>query len=341
MSRKWAYITGVSLFQAIFICVSFFFLYTAPSVGITTAWDKGLQRWKVAAAEPWSGLREGDLIESIEGLDIGRNHLMKTFFHLKGGKEVLAWYEALKDLYKRLDQKEVSFFITRGSSKLRIALQPREERFSFLSPYAMEPLIGLVFFMIGAAALHRKAIDEQSLLLFLICSCTSIWSFANAESISPEMVVEPHFHFLRSMVMALCGSLAFVQILHLSLLLPKRNIVLQRFPRLPWLIYIPVILLDAALHITVMHLIVTFLFTLAVLATCCSYLSCTSPVEKQQMKWIGAGYIFWIVSTHSALPHPADTDWRHTGRSELCADIHLSHSSLHGLRHPWLPAHGN
>ncbi|MGO9018818.1 MAG: sensor histidine kinase [Syntrophobacteraceae bacterium] len=294
MSKKWAYITGASLFQAILICVSFYFLYTAPSVGIRTAWDKGLQRWKVTSAEPWSGLREGDLIESIDGLDIGRIHLIKTFFHLKDRKEVLAWYEALKDLYKRLEQKEVSFVVTRGSGQLSIALQPREERLSFLLPYAIEPFIGFVFFMIGAAALHRKGIDEQSLLLFLFCSCIALWSFANAESISPEMVVEPHFQFLRSIAMALFGSLAFMQMLHLSLLLPKRSIVLHRFPGLPWLMYPSLILLDASLYIKVMHLFVTFICTLAVLATCCSYFSCTNPVEKQQMKWVGVGYIFGL-----------------------------------------------
>ena len=294
MSKKWSYITGALLLQAILICVSFYFLYTAPSVGITTAWDKGFQRWKVASAEPWSGLKEGDLIESIEGLDIGRIHLIKCFFYLKDRKEVLAWYEALKDLYKRLNQKEVSFIVIRGSGELQIALQPRELRLSFLSPHAMELFIGFVFFIIGAAALYRKGIDEESLILFLMCSCTAVYYIANTVSLFPETVMEPHFQFLISIVQALSASLAYMQMLHLSLLLPKRGIVLHRFPRLPWLMYPLVILVDATLHMTVMSLNVAFICTLAVLATCCSYFSCTNPVEKQQVKWIGAGYVFGL-----------------------------------------------
>jgi signal transduction histidine kinase len=292
MSKKWAYLTGVSLFNVILICVSFYFLYTAPSVGITTAWDKGLQRWKVVSAKPWSGLREGDLIESIDGLDIGRIHLIKCFFYLKDRKEVLAWYEALKDLYKRLNQKEVSFIVTRGSGELRIALQPREMRLSFLSPYAMEPFIGFVFFIIGATALYRKGIDEHSLVLFLMCSCTAVYYIPNTLSLFLETVMEPHFQFLLSIVQALAASLAYLLMLHLSLLLPKRSIVLHRFPRLPWLIYPLVILVDATLHMTVMSLDVLCICTLAVFATCRSYFSCANPVEKQQMKWIGAGYLF-------------------------------------------------
>ncbi|MFZ0930686.1 MAG: ATP-binding protein [Syntrophobacteraceae bacterium] len=294
MGKKWAYITGASLFQAILICVSFYFLYTAPSVGITTAWDKGLQRWKVTSAEPWSGLREGDLIESIDGLDIGRIHLIKMFFYLKDRKEVLAWYGALKDLYKRLEQKEVSFIVVRGSGESRIVMQPRQLRLSFLSPYTMELFIGFMFFIIGAAALYRKGIDEQSLLLFLICSISAVFYIPNTVSFATETVLEPHFQFLMSIAMALCGSLAFMQMLHLSLLLPKRNIVLHRFPRLPWLMYPLVILFNATLHVTVMHLSVLFICTLIVFATCCSYFSCANPVEKQQMKWIGAGYIFGL-----------------------------------------------
>ncbi|SPF47953.1 membrane hypothetical protein [Syntrophobacter sp. SbD1] len=292
MSKKWVYITGVLLLQAILICVSLYFLYTAPSVGISTAWDKGFQRWKVTSAEPWSGLKEGDLIESIEGLEIGRIHLIKCFFYLEDRKEVLAWYHALKDLYKRLNQKEVSFIVTRGSGRLRIALQPRELRLSFLSPYAMMPFIGFVFFIIGAAALYRKGIDEQSLVLFLMCSCTAVFYIPNTVSLLPETVMEPHFQFLISIVQALFGSLAYLLMLHLSLLLPKRNIVLRRFPRLLWLMYPLVILVDATLHMTVISLNVLCICTLAVLATCRSYFSCANPVEKQQMKWIGAGYLF-------------------------------------------------
>src|SRR5208283_5029510 len=187
-----------SLFNAILICASFYFLYTAPSVGIRTAWDKGLERWRVTSAEPWSGLREGDLIESIDGLDIGRISLIKCFFYLKDRKEVLAWYEALKDLYKRLEQKEVSFIVTRGSGQLWVVLQPRELRLSFLSPYTMELFIGFVFFIIGAAALHRKGIDEQSLVLFLMCSSVAVYYIANTVSLFPETVMEPHFQFLTS-----------------------------------------------------------------------------------------------------------------------------------------------
>src|SRR5208283_733747 len=280
-----------SLFNAILICASFYFLYTAPSVGIRTAWDKGLERWRVTSAEPWSGLKEGDLIESIDGLDIGRIHLIKYFFYLKDRKEVLAWYEALKDLYKRLEQKEVSFIVIRGSGQLRVALQPREVRLSFLSPYALEPFIGFIFFMIGAAALYRKGIDEQSLLLFLMCSCVPVVYITNTVLLSPETLLEPHFQFLISIVQAMAGSFAFMQMLHLSLLLPKKNIVLHRFPRLPWLMYPLLILVNASLNMTVMNLNATFICTLAVLATCCSYFSCANPVEKQQMKWIGAGYI--------------------------------------------------
>jgi signal transduction histidine kinase len=292
MSKKWAYITGVLLFNAILICVSFYFLYTAPSVGISTAWDKGLKRWKVASADPWSGLKEGDLIESIEGLDIGRIHLIKSFFFLKERKEVLDWYGALKDLYKKLRREEVSFIVTRGSGELRIVLRPREVRLSFLSPYAMELFIGFVFFVIGTAALYRKGIDEQSLILFLMCSCSTVYYVASTVSLFPETVMEPHFQFLISVVQALSASLAFMQILHLSLLLPKRNIVLHRFPRLLWLMYPLVILVVASLHMPVMTLNVLLISILTAIATCWSYFSCSNPVEKQQMKWICAGYIF-------------------------------------------------
>ncbi len=91
--NKLAYILFFLLIQVILIGTSFYFLYSSPSVGITTAWDKTLQRWKVESAEPWSSLKEGDVIQSIGGIEIRYIHLIKSWNYLNYRKEIFEWFD--------------------------------------------------------------------------------------------------------------------------------------------------------------------------------------------------------------------------------------------------------
>ncbi len=108
LSRKSVYITCAAIIHAILLCVSFYFLYTSPSVGITTSWDKSLKRWKVESAEPWSSLKEGDVIQSIGGIDIEYMHLIKSFSYLNHRKEIFERFDKTNELYEVLKGSEVT-----------------------------------------------------------------------------------------------------------------------------------------------------------------------------------------------------------------------------------------
>ena len=289
-------ISAASLSFLVLICSSGYFLYNSPSVGISAVWDKSARMWRVDSAEPWSLLQVGDLIQRIGGVDIGPLHLCGCIKNLRDRDEVLAWSEARTRLYRELKDREVPFTVIRGSQETTVVLSPKAAEWSFLFGYEYLPFLsGLFCFAVATVVLYKKGLDEQSVTLFLLCSCFFISGICFPASSSPELVLEPWFDFLDNQMIALGNPLAAVLILHVSLILPTRKKILERVPKLLLPVYVIAFLIGLSLDPRAINSTMAVCISLGLLVLAHSFFTCGKPIEREQMKWMAAGFVLGFI----------------------------------------------
>jgi signal transduction histidine kinase len=306
LSRKSVYIACAAIIHAILLCTSSYFLYTSPSVGITTSWDKSLQRWKVESAEPWSSLKEGDVIQSIGGIEIRYMHLIKSFSYLNHRKEIFEWFDKTNELYEVLKGSEVTFIVSRGPDKIEGTLSAQICRFSFLNSSSILVLLfGFVFLLIGVVAYWKKEKDKRCFVLFLFCAFASIANTTNVAFFSSALVLAPRFGFLNTIMNWTAVTFCTTALVYLLLLLPGENAILRRFPKLPWVLCALLVACGASLEPPIAFFSASIAFIMAIFISARSFFTCDNPVERQQMKWVGAGFAFGFgpILALSFIPH--------------------------------------
>jgi signal transduction histidine kinase len=290
--KKLAYILFFSLLHLIVIATSFYFLCTSPSAGITTVWDKTLGRWKVESAEHWSLLRKGDLIKKIGVVEIGYPDLLNQMYYLRSRSEILAWFDARKELYRQLRKENVLFLIIRDSKENTVTLHLRKTGCPFSSPVLIfYYLNSFLFLLVGFVVISKKGDNPERFLLFSFCSWFSISSITMMAFSSPKISMEPHFEFLITLVNAASiVPFGFMQMLHFSLLAPKKSSILSRVPRLPLIGSVAGLAVLSSLEPSLLFSAFCLAFGLNLAATAHSYFTSGNSVEKSQVKWMIAGY---------------------------------------------------
>ena len=290
--KKLVYISFFSLLQIILIGTSSYFLYTSPSVGITVEWDKALQCWKVESTEAWSALKEGDLIKSIGGVEIGYPHLQQNLYELDSRKEVLAWFQARKELYRKLSEKNVNFKIIRELGELTINLQPGKAGWSFLSSRNIFYLLHVLSFLIvGLAVVCKKGENKEHFILYFMCSWSVVAFITLFTIFTRKLSVEPHFESLMFLVNA-ASRMPFVSmyIMHMALLVPKKSVILERVPWLPLIWYPAGVLMISSLNPGLFLKVYGLWFVLVAAIAAHDFLHCSNSVERGMCKWAAAGF---------------------------------------------------
>jgi signal transduction histidine kinase len=295
VSRKLALIAGVSFIHLMLFLAAGYFLFTSRSVGVTPVWDESARLWKVESAEPWSPLQTGDLIERIGGIDIGPLHLLGCVKNLRNRNEVSSWFDARTLLFRELHTSQIPCVVIRGPDRVTVSLTPRMTRWHFLYGIESLPLlVGFFCFITGTVVLHKKGSDEQSLTLFLLCSSYFVCAICYTAWSSNGLFLEPRFDYFINALTAVGLLLSGVFLLHIALLLPTRKVVLNRFPLLPLPAYAAAVLIGAILEVRVVNVMMTIFLSLTLITLGHSFLTCRKPVAREQLKWIGAGFVFGL-----------------------------------------------
>ncbi|MBP8644642.1 MAG: hypothetical protein KBH99_00800 [Syntrophobacteraceae bacterium] len=301
MSRRQPFLVSI-LMIAFLLLLSFAFhhLHNAPVLGITTAWSQADHRYHVLTSSPWSPLKPGDVILRMGDLDVGFTHLLTDNIYIHGKNELFEWLRIKKDVFRTLMNPPVPFIVERDGRIVQVFTTPRKAGLEFLAHLEVLHLFaGIVFFLVGTIVFYKQKASEQGIVFFGMCMFLMLVFVTNATSLMSEIVYDPVYlavNNISNIISLLLGN-AFV--LHLSLLIPRKRRFLDRFPALAYLFYALNVLVAASLDIRIINFLLALYGPLAALAVVQAFFTYRQPIERQQMRWIGVGFVFglapWVV----------------------------------------------
>lgn len=238
----------------------------------------------------------GDVIRRVGDVDAGFHELLSDSNALLADMEVMEWLRIKRSVFDSLNKPSVPIELIRDGKEIRLALRPRQTGMKFINRYSVihALILSFSFLWIGMAVWSRTKLSVQSLVFFLMTMSYALLimtlAFCSADVIAVSPVFFKFLHFVNYVFFFL--SVAFA--LHFSLLFPRRRKLLARFPLLTWGFYLFNAVVLAVFNpslidgLTVAYYVLTFLsFGYALVAY-------RTPVERQQMKWVAAGFLFSI-----------------------------------------------
>jgi signal transduction histidine kinase len=293
---KRAFITGLSIIAfAGLLLFSFYFLYNSPSVGVTVSWDEAQGRYKVLSSQSWSSIEKGDVIKRIGKLEIGFHHLLTDNIYIYSRGELLSWFEAKKDVFQELEQSQVVVSVEREGRDLDLSIAPKKASLSFLNHLEiLHFLVGIVFFLTGTITFYKSGPGEQGITFHLMCLTLTLVFITNATSLMSEIVYNPAYLRLINMINIIALPLGNAILLHFSLLIPRKRDFLVRFPFLPYLFYGFNIVTAASLQIPILNFCTALYALLTIISVTYAFFAHRQPLERQQMKWVAAGFVFGV-----------------------------------------------
>jgi len=291
-----AFITGIStVLLAAILSFSFYFLYQSPTAGISVSWDAAAKHYRVAWSQPGSPFEKGDLIRRIGNLDITFLHLLNDNIYINSRDELFSWLEAKHRIYEELQEPRVTFTIERNGSPVELDVAPTPAGLSFLNHIELLHLVvGIIFFLIGTITFYRSSPGEQSTVFHLLCLSLTLVFITNATSLMSDLVYEPTYLKLINLTNLVCLPLGNAILFHFSLLVPRKRQFLVRYPLLPWLYYGTNILMEISLRIPIINFSLGLYAPLTIVSIFQAFFSYRQPLERQQMKWIAAGFAFGL-----------------------------------------------
>lgn len=310
-ARERGLVVLLAVVLAGFLGASTHFLASAPILGATTAWDETAKVWKVASTQgapagpstpspsPSPSLQVGDVVKRVGALEAGYLLLLTDNIGLEDRAQALEWFAAKRALWSELRPAEergvaVPVEVERDGQRLVVAIHPRSPGLAFLAHVeVLHFLVGLAFFLVGAVAFvrgPRTDVKDTRVVFFLLCMSMTATYVTNATSLLAESVYEPGYFVLMNLTNMVNFFLAPALLLHFALLLPRKRRFLQRWPGLVVAYYGVCAVVAAFLLLHVINLLVAVFFTLSLVAIVQAFVSFRGPVEKQQMKWVAAGF---------------------------------------------------
>lgn len=129
---KRTFVIGISaIVFATLLSFSLYFLYNAPTVGITLFWDKDRGHYEVLSSQPRSPLDKGDVLKRIGELEAGFHHLLTDNIYIYSRDELFSWLEAKRRAFQQLKQPVVVFSVERNCEDLDVSVIPRKASLSF------------------------------------------------------------------------------------------------------------------------------------------------------------------------------------------------------------------
>ena len=295
INTRAATVVGLTGAFILLLALSFYYLFHAPTVGATFSWNDGSKRYEVTSTQPWSQLKTGDVIERIEDLEVGFQHLLVDNIYVESRAALFSWFAAKRQVFERLQRRDVIFLVVREGTKTEVRVTPRRTGASFLSNLVFLHFIaGTVFFLIGVVIFYRKKPGEGRLLFLVMCLTLMLVFITNATSLMSEIVYQPWYLTLMNLVNVVSLPLGNALLLHFSFLLPRSGRFLKRFTWLVPFFYGVCIIVVVSFSIPAINALTALLAILTFSRIIYAFLAHRRPLERQQMKWVLAGFMFGL-----------------------------------------------
>jgi signal transduction histidine kinase len=293
-------ILGLTFAFMLLLALSFYYLYNSPTLGIALEWDPVTQHHRVASTKPWSRLKTGDTIEGIGGFNVDYLQLQMDNIYVKSRDELFSWLGAKKEIFRKLSRPEVTLRILRDGKEMEIVATPRKAGVSFLNNLVFLHFIaGIIVFLTGIIVFNRLGKEEDGLVFLAMSLSIMLVFITNATSLMGEIVYEPAYLTMMNVANIVVLPFGNAALFHYTLLLPRKKNFLRRFPVLVPLFYGICILIVITLQIPIINSLLATLAVLTASSVLYSFLAESRPIERQQMKWVLAGFLFglgpWIL----------------------------------------------
>ncbi|MBS2035871.1 hypothetical protein JST97_12860 [bacterium] len=278
MIRKLSLVGGL-LSVFCLLGISTWALYHAPRLPLQLAWDG--QAWRVSQGPP--PFRPGQRLLKIGSHPVNRFTLLADNSELKSREELLLWLKERQILFENLQSPQVELSLQDQT----LSLPVNRDNWDFLeNPGLLHLPVGIAFFVVGWASYLRPGANRQAFWFYLMCLSMSLVYISNVSSLLACWGLQPPFWTFLNLLNITNFVLAPCLLLHFSLLIPR-----ERAPR--WLLVLSYSICAAvtlSLAIEAHGLVVTSFFLGSLVAIAQATYSYRAAVERQQMKWIGAGF---------------------------------------------------
>jgi len=258
-------------------------LYESPRLPYTFAWQNGA--WVVQEG-PGPG-RPGDRLLQLGGRELNWLTLMVDNSTLSSRSDLLAWLEEKRRVYEVLQAPQVEARLQQGNRMIEVALPVRRHSWDFLNRPGLAHLpVGIAFFVVGWGTYSRPGAGRQAFWFYLMCLSMSLVYLTNAASLLAQVVFWPPLWSLFNLLNVSNFVLGPTLLLHFSLLIPRDRAA----PWMLWTLYTVSSAVILTVSFSAQAVLVPGLFLASLLAIVQASLTYRSTIERQQMKWIGAGF---------------------------------------------------
>ena len=266
--------------------------HNAPRTGVKLEWTG--QTWTVAA--DGKGLRSGDIVETLNGQPVTLHTFLMDNVYISDTPEFWEWLQTRKVVFPEFQGDTVSFGVVRGGSPETVEVPVYRDSWGFLrQPASTHILVGLVFLLVGWATYRPTGTDSKALWFYLLCFSMSLVYVSNANSLLAEFAMQPGFFKFNNVINGINFVLAPALLFHFSLLMPRDRAKKWVLVVVYGSVAFALITYQIPLH----GLLVAFFFLASLMAIAQGAWSYRGSLERQQMKWVGVGFLLglgpWIV----------------------------------------------
>ena len=280
------------VFTLALLALGLFWNHSAPRTGVTLNWTG--REWSVAV--DGQGLQAGDIVDSLNGEPVTFHTFLIDNVFISDTPELWEWMQIRGRVFQEFQGERVSFGVVRGTSPETVEVPVHRHSWGFLRHSASTHiLVGLVFLLVGWATYRPSGTDSKALWFYLLCFSMSLVYVSNANSLLTEYAMHPGFFKFNNIINGINFVLAPALLFHFSLLMPRdraRRWVLVA-------IYGSVAFALVTYQIPLHGMLVAFFFLASLLAIAQGAWSYRGPLERQQMKWVGVGFLLglgpWIL----------------------------------------------
>ncbi len=276
------------------LLLSFFSIFHSPKLDVKLSWhkDRGWQLGQSAADPPFF---PGDIIRSVNGINVGFYHFLAVNDFIDTKDEFFSWLGDARSVWEQFYSPEIKVGVLRDNQLTVLTVTPEQTRMSFLHSLSFFSIfiISAVFFCIGVITFSRMPVNETGIVFLAFCTAFAATLFTmSVYQISADGFVAFQFPFFKIINIINLGFyfLSGVFLFHLSLLLPrKRRFVRKGVIRAYYVINFTI---AAFFHLEIMFTLFAAYTLLSILILIHAFFVFRSPIDRQQMKWVVAGFVF-------------------------------------------------
>lgn len=289
MTRKLKSLTlsaGAILYAALLL-LALYANYQAPRLDFGFEW--GDETWRVTQAK--APLQRGDVLKEIAGIEAIHLSLLTDSSYLTSSGEFWEWLELKGRVYEALTGPTVNLLLERKGDFVSVETPVVQGDWSFLkNPAITHFFVSCIFLLVGWATYARPGAGKQALWFYLLCLSMSLVYLSNVASLLCHPVLHPTVFRSINILNLVNFLLAPALLFHFALLLPRDRTK-------PWLL---LVIYGAALYalltfdLSLISVLVPIYFLGSLLAIAQGAWSYRGLVERQQMKWVGVGFLLGV-----------------------------------------------